>query len=109
MKTLKNRFFARLFCGLLTLAPLISLGDEHLEHYNSKDGFSPASKSLSAIMLKIAGSLEHHGSPEPYLKWILEKEHPRIAAKWKNATGQDRTSRPAYLTDEYSKLSLIHI
>lgn len=103
MKTLRNRFWVSLFGCLFAFVPLHSSGQAYLEHYNSKEGFSSVSKSLSQIMLKIAGSLEHHGSPEPYLRWMLEKEHPRISEKWKLATGKDRTSRPESLTDEYFK------
>ena len=76
-------------------------GQSYLENYDPKKGFGEAEKSLTTIFLKIAGSLEHHGSPEPYLKWMLEKEHPRIASKWEKATGRKRTSRPDYLTAQY--------
>lgn len=90
--------------GILAVVSLLPCaGQSYLKNYDPKKGFGEADKSLTTIFLKIAGSLEHHGSPEPYLKWMLEKEHPRIAAKWEKATDKKRTSRPDYLTDSYLK------
>lgn len=100
-ESLRKSYLRGVFWVLAVVLILPSSGQSYLHNYDPQKGFGKADKSLTTIFLKIAGSLEHHGSPEPYLKWILEKEHPRIAAKWEDATGIERTSRPNYLTDDY--------
>lgn len=69
-------------------------------YYNPASGFVSAQPDFTKVFLQMAGSLEHHGTPEPYIRHVLS-EHTRIAAKYKAATGQDSNSRPAYLTDAY--------
>lgn len=72
---------------------------EYLRHYNPATGFKPAQTSLAEIFLQIAGSLEHHGSPEPYLRH-MQKEHARVSALYTAKTGKVHPSRmPAHLSD----------
>jgi len=69
-------------------------------YYNPAAGFKPAQRDFTKIFLQLAGSLEHHGSPEPYIRHVMA-EHERIAKKYKSATGKDTTARPKYLTDQF--------
>src|SRR5207249_3046184 len=56
---------------------------------------------LTQIFLQIAGSLEHHGTPEPYLRHMA-KEHERIEALYlRKYSRAPKSYRPAYMTDEY--------
>lgn len=71
----------------------------YADYYNPAQGFKPAQANLSRAFLKLAGSLEHHGSPEPYLRHVMA-EHARIDAAH-HAAGGKGSSRPAYLTDDY--------
>ena len=75
-------------------------GKEQKKAYDPKKGFKPAQSSLTSIMLQLAGSLEHHGSPEPYIRHVLA-EHKRIDAKYAKATSKKSSSRPEYLTGKY--------
>ena len=69
-------------------------------YFNPETGFRPAQSDLSAIFLQLAGSLEYHGSPEPYIRHVMA-ENTRILAKFKAATGKEGSSRPEFLTDQY--------
>ncbi len=74
---------------------------DYLRFYNPATGFKPAQPSLAQIFLQIAGSLEHTGSPEFYLRH-MQREHARISAKYSASTGQTAPSRlPAHMTPEY--------
>lgn len=69
-------------------------------HFDPAKGFTPAQPNFTKIFLQIAGSLEHHGSPEPYIRHVMA-EHARIGSLYQHATGKICFSRPSYLTDEY--------
>lgn len=74
---------------------------EYLRFYNPDTGFKPARANLTEIFLQVAGSLEAHGSPEPYLRH-MQKEHERVSAKFAAKTGKRHQSRmPDYMTPEY--------
>ena len=74
---------------------------EYLNSFDPMKGFKPAQDNLTQIFLQIAGSLEHYGSPEPYLRHMA-KEHERIEGIYRRKNGHDPKSyRPAYMTDEY--------
>jgi len=73
--------------------------------YDPQKGFKPAQSDLSATMLQLAGSLEHHGSPEPYIRHVMA-EHKRIDALYAKITGDTKSSaRPGWFTDK--KLELL--
>lgn len=73
----------------------------YLTHYDPSKGFKPAQANLSEVFLQIAGSLECHGSPEPYLRH-MQKEHARISALYTQKTGKEHPGRmPSHLTDAY--------
>ncbi len=78
---------------------------EKEKFYDPVKGFKPAQLNLSKIMLQLAESLEHHGSPEPYIRHVIA-EHKRIDAKYTKATGNKFSSHPKYLTDEELELLL---
>ncbi len=70
-------------------------------HYQYTKGFKPAQTNLTEIFLQLAGSLEHHGSPEPYIRHI-QAEHKRISALYEQKTGDSHKGRmPSYMTEEY--------
>lgn len=91
--------------GALTLTGIcVTVAQE--KSYDPAKGFKPAQTNLTSIMLQLAESLEHHGSPEPYTRHIMA-EHKRIDAKYAKATGKMKTSsRPKYLTDKELELVL---
>jgi hypothetical protein len=92
-----------LFGVLMSLSTFNLRADEPLPYaayFNPDKGFKPAQRNFQQIFLQLAGSLEHSGSPEAYLKHVMA-EHARIDAKYKKASGKATTSRPAYFTDEY--------
>jgi hypothetical protein len=97
MKTLIALAFA--FIALLT-----ARGADRPEYFASFDpakGFKPAQENLTQVFLQIAGSLEQHGSAEPYLRHMA-KEHGRIEALYLRKYGTaSKSYRPAYMTDEY--------
>lgn len=97
MKTLTVLAFA--FIALLT-----ARGADRPEFFDSFDpakGFKPAQDNLTQVFLQIAGSLEHHGSPEPYLRHMA-KEHQRIEALYLRTYGKaPKSYRPSFMTDEY--------
>lgn len=69
-------------------------------YFNPANGFKPAQRSLTDAFLQMAGSFEHFGTPEPYLRHVME-EHARIDAKYKLDTGKDVSRRPEYFNDAY--------
>jgi hypothetical protein len=74
---------------------------EYLASFDPAKGFKPAQTDLTEIFLQIAGSLEYYGSPEPYLRHMVQ-EHTRIEALYRQKFGNAPTSfRPAYMTDQY--------
>lgn len=84
-----------------TATPDDSGNQPYLAYYQPDKGFKPAQTNLTDILLQLAGSLEHSGSPELYLRH-MQKEHARISAKFTAKTGKPHVSRmPAYLTDGY--------
>lgn len=54
--------------------------------------FTFPEENLSAVYVKIARSLEHHGSPEPYIRWV-------VAEVGKSNPG----ALPDYFTEEYAE------
>jgi hypothetical protein len=104
---LKFRYFRSIgvtFAALLLLSPFDAARSAepppYAEHFNPANGFKPAQRNLTAIFLQMAGSLEHFGTPEPYMRHVLA-EHARIDARYKKATGKDGSSRPGYFTEDY--------
>jgi len=77
-------------------------GQTYLEHYNPQKGFTSATPNLSRSLLKLAGSLEAHGSPEPFIRHALA-ENARVDKKYREAFGEDLNVRPAYLDDKFIK------
>ncbi len=74
---------------------------EYVAYYNPETGFKPAQTSLTQIFLQMAGSLEHHGSPEPYIRH-MQAEHKRVSSLYEQKTGKLHKGRmPAHMTDEY--------
>jgi hypothetical protein len=68
--------------------------------YSPEKGFKPAQANLTEIFLQLAGSLEHHGSPEPYIRH-MQAENQRISILVEQKTGKPYRGMPAHLTDEY--------
>lgn len=104
---LKFRYFRSVgitFAALLLISPFDAARSAEplpcTEHFNPANGFKPAQRNLTAIFLQMAGSLEHFGTPEPYMRHVLA-EHVRIDARYKKAIGKGGSSRPAYLTADY--------
>lgn len=104
---LKFRYFRSIgitFAALLLLSPLDTARSAepppYAAHFNPANGFKPAQRNLTAVFLQMAGSLEHFGTPEPYIRHILA-EHARIDAKYRKATGKPSSCRPEYLSDDY--------
>lgn len=74
---------------------------EYLASYDPAKGFKPAQRDLTEIFLQLAGSIEAHGSPVPYLKHVAA-EHSRIENLYRRKSGKEPKSfRPAYMTDAY--------
>ncbi|RYZ63152.1 MAG: hypothetical protein EOP09_18160, partial [Proteobacteria bacterium] len=69
-------------------------------YYNPELGFKPAQRDFTKIFLQLAGSLEHHSTPEPYIRHVMA-EHRRIGEKYKAATGKHYNARPEYLTETF--------
>lgn len=101
-KPLKKSYWGAipsLFCLIILAFQPVFAGEE-VKKYDPEKGFKPAQSSLTEIMMQLAESLEHHKSPEPYIRHIMA-EHKRIDAKYAKATDNTKSSsRPAYLTDE---------
>jgi hypothetical protein len=105
--SLKFRYFGLVRVAIAALAIFSPRGGAfgaeqppYAGHFNPANGFKPAQRNLTAIFLQMAGSLEHFGSPEPYMRHVLA-EHARIDAKYRKATGKPTSCRPEYLTDDY--------
>lgn len=78
-----------------------STAPEYVAYYNPQTGFKPAQTSLTQIFLQLAGSLEHYGSPEPYIRH-MQAEHKRISSLYEQKTAKPHKGRmPAHMTDEY--------
>lgn len=93
-------FFSVQFDGIAAGQP------EYLQSFDPAKGFKPAQRNLTEIYLQLAGSLEHFGTPEPYLTHI-RKEHQRIEAAYLQKFGKQPKSRwPAYMTDDYLARSM---
>ncbi|MFN0104177.1 MAG: hypothetical protein ACKV2U_19090 [Bryobacteraceae bacterium] len=95
--------------GFILLCQAIASGAKAPEYFQSYDpakGFKPAQRDLTEIFLQIAGSLEHHGSPEPYLRH-MQAEHDRIEAKYRQKYGRaPQSRRPAQFSgDALARLS----
>lgn len=73
---------------------------EYQQSYDPQTGFTAAQTNLTKIFLQVAGSLEHHGSPAPYIRH-MQAEHKRISALFAKQTGKATTRMPAHMTDEY--------
>lgn len=90
----------------LLFTPVIRAADEAPEYtrfYQPAKGFKPAQTSLTDAFLQLAGSLEHHGSPEPYIRHILA-EQSRISALYRKKTGKEPSGRlPAHFTAAYTE------
>lgn len=106
-KPLTIRYLRLLVAVILaagTLPLVHSAGTEEPEYqqfYNPDKGFKPAQVNLTEIFLQLAGSLEHHGSPEPYLRH-MQAEHKRVSALFEKKMGKPHQSRmPSYMTDAY--------
>ena len=85
---------ATLFVFVLSTAPLHAAN----AHFDPATGFKPAQRSLSDVFLQLAASLEHYGSPLPYLRHIVG-EHGRIEAKYEKAHGKKPSSTRAKSID----------
>lgn len=94
------------FVCLLMMAVSGSVSSQQAEplytsFYNPNKGFKAAQTSLADIFLQLAGSMEHHGSPEPYLRHVLG-EDGRIAKKYLATNDKEMASVLAnYMTEEY--------
>jgi len=76
----------------------------YLAHYDPAKGFKPAQANLTEIFLQIAGSLECHGSLEPYLRH-MQKEHVRVSKLYQAKTGKTHSGlMPNHMTDAYIDL-----
>ena len=94
--SLRKSFFAVVILLVSTATSPLSLGQE-------KAGFvfKPADTSLALVFQQMAGSLEHYGTPVPYLRHILA-EHERIEALYYKKKGKKpRSYKPDWLTTEY--------
>ena len=93
-------------CALLITVSTVAMAQnsaspEYTSYYNPASGFKPAQTSLTQVFLQLAGSLEHHGSPEPYIRH-LQTEHQRVSALYEQKTGKPHRGRmPAHMTTEY--------
>ena len=97
---LKFRYLAVVLPLLLASPSNCVAEPAYAAYFNPDDGFKPVQPSLAKAFLKLAGSLEHFGTPEKYIRHVLA-EHERIDAAH-HAKGGKGSSRPAYLTDEYA-------
>jgi len=107
-RTLIFRYLAGLAAVLMTLGDIEALAakPEYLESYTPAKGFKPAQRDLTEVFLQLAGSLEAHGSPEPYLRHVAA-EHRRVENLYRGKSGKaPRSYCPSYMTDAYlDKLS----
>ena len=78
----------------------------YLAYYQPAKGFKPSQTSLTQIFLQVAGSLEHHGSPVPYIRH-MQAEHKRVSTLYEQKTGNAHPGRmPDYMTPEYLERSI---
>ena len=68
--------------------------------FDPVQGFKPAPPNLTTIFLQLAGSLEHFGSPEPFIRHAIA-EATSADALYERTKGKPGFSRPTYLTDAY--------
>ncbi len=91
--------------ALFLTSPILSeekSAPEYLRFFEPAKGFKPVQTSLTDVFLQLAGSLEHHGTPEPYIRHILA-EQARVSALFRQKTGKESPGRlPAYFTDAYA-------
>src|SRR5437867_5116798 len=98
MKTTLALFFG--FILTCQTASFAADRPEYLASFDPAKGFKPAQRDLTEIYLQIAGSLEYYGSPEPYLRHILN-EDARIGALYrKNDGAAARSFLPSGMTAE---------
>lgn len=92
------------FCAFIVVTSLAIAADkppEYLQFFDPAKGFKPAQPNLTNCYLQAAASLEHFGSPEPYLRHMLA-EHERIHRLVRAKRGDSAvSSRPAHMTDAY--------
>lgn len=100
IRYLRHLFLSLMLLGLSHLSIRAEEQAPYALHFNPASGFKPAQRSLTQVFLQMAGSFEHFGTPEPYIRHVMA-EHARIDAKYRLATGKSVSSRPTYLTDEY--------
>lgn len=85
--------------GLTSVFPAES-SPEYLRFFDPPKGFKSAQTNLTEAFLQAAASLEHFGSPEPYLRHMLaehERIHKKVVAKFGGGTA---TTLPDSLTAE---------
>ena len=102
-KSLIIRFRAAVVFVFLVVFFAVSAAEkaEYLASYNPAKDFKPAQRDLTEIFLQLAGSLEAHGSPEPYLRHVAA-EHNRIENLYRQKFGRESKSyRPAFMTAAY--------
>jgi len=92
--------FKAVACFLWTFLLLLSVDGENRVEYDSSKGFTPAQRSLTTALLKLAESMEVHGSPRPYIEHVLGEE-TRINEKYEKVFGKKSGVRPPYLTEDY--------
>ncbi|MEO5913344.1 MAG: hypothetical protein ABIS50_03860 [Luteolibacter sp.] len=106
MKTAFSRFSALALVGGLwatTDSPAASLPADpppYVAYFNPETGFRPAQRNFQAIFLQMAGSFEYSGTPEPYLRHVIQ-ENNRVETAYHKATGKKCVTRPAFFTDDY--------
>lgn len=86
----------------LSIAAVAQVASQpHASSFNPAEGFKPAQTNLTEIFLQLAGSLEYHGSPEPYIRH-MQAEHKRISALYEQKTGKSHQGRmPMHMSKEY--------
>jgi hypothetical protein len=85
--------------GLTSVLPAEN-APESLRFFDPSKGFKSAQSNLTEAFLQAAASLEHFGSPEPYLRHMLaehERIHKKAVAKFGDGTA---TTLPDSLTAE---------
>jgi hypothetical protein len=102
-KSLKIRCRAAALIAFLFLPVSANAAEkvEYLASYAPAKGFKPAQRDLTEIFLQLAGSLEVHGSPEPYLRHVAA-EHYRVETLYRVKFGKNPQSfRPTQITDAH--------
>jgi hypothetical protein len=99
-KRAASAFALLLFCVFGSVA-MAADKPEYLASFDPAKGFKPAQSDLTEIFLQIAGSLEHYGSPEPYLRH-MKAERERMEAKYRQRfDGASKAYWPVYVDDVY--------